>query len=140
MIEFETIDIKPLEEYMKRINRYFDKLKKLVVVEIQNDLEYEIYYFACASSDITRTYTRNLYRVNKEQDKRFLLERKNFKSDLATIKKIKKDMISEYTEIELQEQVIDWINWRKKDIHRLADHLNWVRIWDLAMAKRQPKM
>jgi hypothetical protein len=110
MIEFETIDIKPLEEYMKRINRYFDKLKKLVVVEIQNDLEYEIYYFACASSDITRTYTRNLYRVNKEQDKRFLLERKNFKSDLATIKKIKKDMISEYTEIELQEQVIDWIN------------------------------
>jgi len=125
---------------MKRINRYFDKLKKWVIQEIQNDLEYEIYYFACASSDIARVYTRNMYKLSKEMDTRFLVERQNFNSDLATTKKVKKDLIREHTEIELQEDVIDWIKDRKRDIHRLADHLNWMRIGDLAMAKRQPQM
>lgn len=139
MQEIEKINIKQLEEYIKRINRYFEKLRKTVDIQTQSDLEYEIYYFSCASSDISRIYTRNLYSLSKEEDSRFISERKNFNSDLATTKKVKKDLIKEYTEIELQEMVIDWIADRKKDIHRLANHIDWIRIDWLAQAKRQPK-
>ena len=138
-IKFEQINIKPLEWYIKRINKFFEDLRWVNSIELQSDLEYEIYYFACASSDIARAYTRNLYKLNKEKDTRFLVERKNYNSDLTTTKKVNKDLIKEHTELELQEQIIDWLEERKKDIHRLANHINNSRIDELANNKRQPK-
>lgn len=139
MKEFEKIDIKQAEEYIKRINRYFEKLRKSVDIETQRDLEYEIYYFASSISELSKRYTRNLYRINKEFDNRFLLERQNYNSDLTTTKKVKKDLIQEYTEIEIQQEVIERLKDRKKDIHRLANFVNDERIDSLAMAKREPK-
>ena len=90
MQKFEKIDIKQAEEYIKRINRYFEKLKNSIDIETQSDLEYEIYYFASAISELTKKYTRNLYRINKEFDTRFLIERPKYNSDLTTKKKVKK--------------------------------------------------
>ena len=139
MKEFEQIDLSFIEKSLKEIDWLFHKLNKSVDIKTQSELEFCIYYFACTSSDISRIYTRNLYRLNKETDIRFLAERKNYNSDLATTKKIKKDLIKEYTEIELQEMVIDWLNDRKKDIRRLADHIDWIRIDWLAQAKRMLK-
>jgi hypothetical protein len=139
MQKFEKIDIKQAEEYIKRINRYFEKLKNSIDIETQSDLEYEIYYFASAISELTKKYTRNLYRINKEFDTRFLIERPKYNSDLTTTKKVKKDLIQEYTEIEIQEEVIGRLKDRKKDIHRLANFINDERINELAMNKRQPQ-
>jgi len=50
-----------------------------------------------------RIYTRNSYKLSRESDIRFKVERSKHNSDLATTKKIKTDLRAENNTVELQE-------------------------------------
>ena len=137
-MELEQINIKPLEKNIKEIDKLFGKLRNKVDADVLLSLEYEIYYFFNAVSELDRVYIRNLYKINNIKDEAFLKERKNMNSDLATTKKVNKDFISENTTIQLQEMVMERLVKKQKIFTRLADKLDSHRIGELAMQKRQP--
>ncbi len=135
-ITFEDINIKPIEVSLQEIDNKFVNLKLSRDKEFINELEYCIYEFSSLVSDNYRIYTRNWYKLEKERDKRFIDIRKDYNSDLSTIKYINTEMREDITYLELQKMMIDWLEDKRKIIIRLADNINSQRIGDLADAKR----
>jgi hypothetical protein len=136
-VKFTDIDIKTIEIDLKAIDQSFDKLKISLDRDIQNKLEYSIYTLANKISDIQRVYIRNKYLLQQGKDEEFKTKRQSESSDLSTTKSINKDYAEENNYLSLQEMIVERLENRKKSIVRLANHINDMRIADLADAKRQ---
>lgn len=136
-VKFTDIDIKSIEVDLKTIDQSFDKLKISLDRDIQNKLEYSIYTLANKISDIQRVYIRNKYLLQQGKDEEFKNKRQSESSDLSTTKSINKDYAEENNYLSLQEMIVERLENRKKSIVRLANHINDMRIADLADAKRQ---
>lgn len=136
-VKFTDIDIKSIEVDLKVIDKSFDKLKISLDRDIQNKLEYSIYTLSNKISDIQRIYIRNKYLLQQGKDEEFKNKRQSETSDLSTTKSINKDYAEENNYLSLQEMIVERLENRKKSIVRLANHINDMRIADLADAKRQ---
>jgi len=138
-IELEDLDLKIVDKYIKEIDKIVWKMQWVRDTAIQDKLEFWIYYFSMEVAKLHRIYTRNSYKLSRESDIRFKVERSKHNSDLATTKKIKTDLRAENNTVELQEWVIDWLQDIRDIFKRIANHQNDMRIDDLAMAKRTPQ-
>lgn len=101
-----------------------------------NELEYMIYELSNLIYDSKSIYLRNYYTIEREKDKLFIERRKNDNSDLKTMKSINNDLREDITTLELQDEFVELCTKQLKTITRLADHINNMRIADMADAKR----
>lgn len=131
------LNLEIIAEKLKTIDYLFWKLKVYRDKELINELEYEIYDFCISIADQRSLYLKNLYELEREIDIKFNEIRQKFNSDIATTKYIRSKMREQITDLEHQKEIIENIETKKRIITRLADHINSMRIWDLADAKRQ---
>lgn len=135
-MKLDELNISNIDTIIANIDDCFGKLEISVDRDIQNQLEYLIYRYSNEVSNIKRVYTRNAYKLQQAKDKEFIKQRKQENSDLVTTKKVNKDFQEQNTYISLQEDIVDRLEDKKEYITRLANHINSMRIADLADAKR----
>lgn len=136
-VKFTDIDVKSVESDLKKIDDNFSKLQISVDRSLQNELEYNIYNLRNKVSDIKRIYIRNDYIREQEKSSLFKQKREWEKSDLSTTKSINKEYAEENNYMNLQKMIVEWLEDKQDNIIRLANHINNMRIADLADAKRQ---
>lgn len=127
---------KDILEANKAINDVIDKLKYTRNKDDVNEFEFMIYELSNIIYNSKSIYYRNYYTVEREKDKLFIVKRKNENSDLKTMKSINTEMREDITTLELQKEFIELCEKQLKATTRLADHINNMRIADMADAKR----
>jgi len=135
-MELKEINVKWIDESVKKIDSLFWKLRISIEVETQKELEFELYRFNNELADIERIYIRNRKALQSEKDKIFLEKRDKSNSDLSTTKKVNKDFQNYNTDLDFQEMIIERCKKKQKWFERLANAVNSFRINDLAQAKR----
>lgn len=135
-IKLAEISLKWIEDKIKKIDWLFWKLYKVRDKQLIDDLEFEIYYLRWEMADQYRIYVRNNHLINTEKWKLHLQERDKYNSDLTTTKAINRMLNNEIAILELQEMIIERLEKKEMMILRLANHINNMRIDDLAEQKR----
>lgn len=134
--KIKDLNISWLDESIKKIDWLFWKLYISIEIEMQKELEFELYNFNNLLADISRQYIRNWKILQSEKDKKFVENRYKSNSDTMTTKKVNKDFQEYNTDLEFQEQIVEWCKKKQKGFERLANAINDFRINALAEAKR----
>lgn len=135
-LRLTEIDITETKELVNEIDKYVEELDKEITQEGIWELEVNIYHLANEVWRLKLLLNSNERLLAIEKDRLFNQLRQQMNSDLATTKLINTDLRLSITEVELQKNLIDWINDKLWSARRYWDYANSARIGMLADAKR----
>jgi len=137
MVEIKSLSIKGIEAKIKSIEKNIAKLKISRDPKVLDDMEFEIYYLRGEIADQYYTYALNCHAMEMEKWRQHLIERPKHNSDLTSSKAVNKILKDDIAKLNLQEAIIERLEKKENPILRIANHINSMRIWDLAIAKTQ---
>lgn len=135
-LNLTTIDLTETQAFVQEIDNYVEALNQDISQDSLGELEVNIYRLANEVWQLKLLLNGNERLLAIEKDRLFTQLRKQMNSDLATTKAINTELRLEITEVELQKNLIEWINDKLWSARRYWDHANSMRIGMLADAKR----